>query len=144
MEVRQGQYRPSLRSCKTSAGKNRYRLSGRLCLVNGSCRSGRGVRQSQLSTRVDEAEYCTLKVEYSALPTRVLVWKWDTICPAILQRSSPRTQPQVCPESTARVARILLSRTQNITESRGKTRRYLAFDSITFDPRLSNIFCLTQ
>lgn len=123
---------------------NRYLLNSHLCLVNGSCRSGRGVRQSQLSTRVDEAEYCTLKVEYSALPTRVLVWKWDTICPAILQRSSPRTQPHVCPESTARIARILLSRTQNITESRGKTRRFLAFDSVTFGPRLSNIFCLTQ
>ena len=122
---------------------NRYLLSGHPCLVNGSCRSGRGVWQSQLSTRVDEAEYCTLKVEYSALPTRVLVWKWDTICPAILQRSSPRTQPHVCPESTARIARILLSRTQNITESRGKTRRFLAFDSVTFCPRLSNIFCPT-
>ena len=96
---------------------NRYRLSGHPYLVNGSCRSGRGVRQSQLSTRVDEAEYCTLKVEYSAQPTRVLVWKWDTICPAILQRSSPRTQPHVCPESTARITRILLSRTQNVTES---------------------------
>ena len=38
---------------------NRYRLSGHLCLVNGSCRSGRGGRQGQLSTRADEAEYCT-------------------------------------------------------------------------------------
>ena len=96
---------------------NRYLLNSHLCLVNGSCQSGRGGRQGQLSTRVDEAEYCTLKVEYSALPTRVLVWKWDTICPAILQRSSPRTQPHVSPESTARIARILLSRTQNVTEA---------------------------
>ena len=39
---------------------------------------------------------------------------------------------------------ILLSRTRNITEARGKTRRFLAFDSVTFGPRLSNIPGMSQ
>ena len=39
---------------------------------------------------------------------------------------------------------MLLSRTWNITEAQGKTRRFLAFDSITFGPRLSNIPGMSQ
>ena len=36
--------------------------------------------------------------------------------------------------------RILPRRTENVTESRGKTRRYLAFDSVIFGGWLSNIW----
>ena len=39
---------------------------------------------------------------------------------------------------------LSLTHTENITESQGKTRRFSAFDSVTFDPRLSNIWSAAQ
>ena len=39
---------------------------------------------------------------------------------------------------------LSLTHTENITEAQGKTRRFSAFDSVTFDPRLSNIWSAAQ
>ncbi len=39
---------------------------------------------------------------------------------------------------------LSLTHTEYITESQGKTRRFSAFDSVTFDPRLSNIWSVAQ
>ena len=94
-------------------------------------------RQCQLSTRADEAEYCTRQ-------SRVLSPAYPSTRLEVGHHSFCHTPAVVFSYSAARPLRVDLTHVQNITESRPKTRRFLAFDSVTFCPRLSNILLPTQ